>query len=127
MTHLPLPSSFLSRRLAVLLLILAGSIASCNYFQLKEDHLPADKMRDILLDINIAETYSSMVKDSLRKPGVKSPDSLASFYRIIFDRHHITRGAFDTSLAWYKLHPTEFDSLLGSMIPPATRWRDSAK
>ncbi|WP_345078640.1 DUF4296 domain-containing protein [Nemorincola caseinilytica] len=117
----------LNRVMAFLLLCGIAGMASCTYFdKSKDNHLPREKMRSILLDLSIAESYSAIVKDTTRKPGVKSPDSLAAYYKIIFDKHHMTKGTFDSSLAWYKQHPTEFDSLLTSIIPTATRWRDSA-
>lgn len=120
-------SSYSIHRAGVLLPLCVMVIAtSCNYFKREEKHLPPEKMRALLLDINIAESYSTMVKDSTRKIGSKSTDSLAAYYKTIFEHHHITKGAFDTSLAWYKQHPAEFDSVLASAVKIAMRWRDSA-
>ena len=42
--------------------------------------IPPREMEHVLLDINIAETYSSIIKDSLHKDMSKNMDSLAEYY-----------------------------------------------
>jgi hemoglobin-like flavoprotein len=80
-----------------------------------------EKMQAILLDINMAESYSTMVKDTLRGTSTKNPDSLATFYKTIFKHYGITREEFDKSMAWYKARPNEMDSLFSGIIPIATK------
>jgi hypothetical protein len=102
------------------------TLVACNDAD-KQPHLSKEKMRAILLDINIAESYSSMVRDTINRIGAKNPDSLAAFYKAIFDHHKISREEYETSLAWYKSNPAEMDSLFSSLIPVATAWQDSIK
>ena len=71
----------------------------------------------VLKDINIAESYSAIVKDSLHNPGMKNTDSLAQFYREIFAHYHITEEEFNASMDWYKSNPESLDSLYTKIIP----------
>lgn len=106
--------------------ILLLTLLACNNAEDKP-HLSKEKMRDILLDINIAESYSSMVRDTIYGIGTKNADSLAAFYKAIFTHHHISRQEYEASLAWYKSNPAEMDSLFSSLVPTATAWQDSIK
>ncbi len=85
-------------------------------------HLPPEKMQQIMLDINVAEVYSGMVKDSVHPRELKNPDSIAAFYKTIFTHHGVTLDQFNRSLAWYKARPDDMDSLYASMIPVVERW-----
>lgn len=85
-------------------------------------HMPAEEMKQTLLDINLAEAYCIMVKDSLHRGGTKNYDSLAVYYQEIFAHHKITQDEFLESLAWYKNHPDELDTIYNYMIPKVTEW-----
>ncbi len=78
-------------------------------------------MEQILLDINLAEAYSTMVRDSLHKLGNKNPDSLAKYYKDIFNHHNVTREQFEKSLYWYKAHPDDLDTLVNNILPVVTK------
>jgi len=113
------------------MLVITGMLYACGNEQ-KETHLPAEKMRAILTDMALAETYSTMLNDSsINNPGAKNGDSLGKFYGEILATHKITREAFDQSMAWYKQHPAEMDSLFAAMGMRATEWQkeleDAAK
>lgn len=88
----------------------------------KKDILPKEKMQAVLLDINIAEVYSTMSDDSTHPKGEKNPDSLALFYKTIFSHHGITKQEFDRSMAWYKTHPAEMDTIVNRMMGVVERW-----
>jgi hypothetical protein len=85
-------------------------------------HIPAADMQQTLLDINLAEAYCIMVKDSLHKGGTKNLDSLSVYYQEIFAHHNITQEQFIESLAWYKNHPEELDTLYNNLIPKVAGW-----
>ena len=89
------------------------------------DHLPPKVMQKVLLDISIAESYSTVVKDSTHKQGGKNIDSLTAFYKDIFAHHHITEEQFTESLDWYKSNPTELDSMYTALLPIATKWQSA--
>lgn len=114
-------------RLFVCLFIVSLLLGSCNMNADKNVHLPKEKMQQILLDINLAEAYSTMAKDSLHKTGAKNIDSLAAYYATIFRHHKITQKQFQTSLAWYKLHPNDMDSLFNNIMPVITKLQTPAK
>jgi hypothetical protein len=110
-----------------LLIFLTASVVilSCkNNSGFSGDHLSPKVMQKVLLDINLAESYSLNVKDSLHKRGnTKNMDSLAVYYKDIFAHYHITKDQFSQSLSWYKSHPDELDTVYNDMIPVITRWQ----
>lgn len=93
---------------AALLAFMCG-VPACN--KANEEHLQPQKMEGILVDIGLAETYSTMVNDSAHHFGVKNIDSLAKFYNEILAHHNVTIDQFRTSLDWYKHHPEDMDTL----------------
>ncbi|MBL7692754.1 MAG: DUF4296 domain-containing protein [Flavipsychrobacter sp.] len=95
--------------------------SSCNDKGAKDAPIPREKMQKLLLDINIAEVYSSMTKDTLHKPGTKNADSLTAFYTDIFAHHQVTRDEFERAMVWYKAHPDEMDSLVNGIMPVVER------
>ncbi len=94
--------------IAVLLLCLI--IAACS----KKDgaHLPANKMEGLIMDIEMAETYSTMTKrDSTLPLSVRNTDSLAYYYKEIFAHHKVSAAEFQSSMTWYSAHPEQLDSI----------------
>jgi hypothetical protein len=90
------------------------------------DHLSPKIMKRILLDMHIAEAYSTMAKDSLHRLGVKNYDSLAAWYKDIFVHYKLTPQQFTESLNWYKNHPADIDSIYTDMLPVITKWQSKA-
>jgi hypothetical protein len=80
-------------------------------------HLPPSRMAPILVDLHVADAYSSMIRDSLHPNREKNYDSLARWTTQIFARHGVTMQAFNKSMDWYRDHPVELDSLYASVIP----------
>jgi hypothetical protein len=76
-------------------------------------------MKAILMDIHIAEAYSSLiVVDSLQKKNFnKNTDSLAVFYQTIFKQHQVNLTQFEAAIQWYALHPEALDSAYTKMLP----------
>jgi hypothetical protein len=95
--------------------------SSCNDKGAKDAPIPREKMQRLLLDINIAEVYSGMTKDTLHKPGTKNADSLTAFYTDVFAHHQVTHEEFEQALVWYKAHPDEMDSLVNAIMPEVER------
>jgi hypothetical protein len=80
-------------------------------------HLPAEKMQAVLKDIQLAETYSTMVvRDSAHLNNEKNTDSLALYYKEIFQHHHVTQQEFESSLKYYEQHPDDLDSIYGRIL-----------
>lgn len=105
----------------ILLLLVAATllIASCTGSTKSEPPVPADKMKAILLDIHLAEAYSSLiVADSAQKRQLnKNADSLALYYKSIFRKHGVDKPKFEEAMNWYALHPKELDSVFGGILP----------
>lgn len=87
------------------------SLASAGCRQLGSSHLPPDKMEHIIYDISIAEAYSTKTKDNANFGGIKNMDSLAVYYADILAHYGVTKDEFEESLAWYKNHPDDIDSI----------------
>lgn len=80
-------------------------------------HLSQEKMKAVLTDIHLAESYSIVVnQDSAHQGSDKNYDSLAAYYQSIFKHHGISKTTFEQSLQWYKQNPAELDSVYTKMI-----------
>ncbi len=117
---------FLQRIVPALLFAICCMASACEDNS-PDKPLPKEKMQQVLLDISIAESYSTMVKDSLHKQGQKNPDSLAQYYKDIFAHHKITYEQYKSSLKWYKDHPDDMDTLFNNILPVVTRWQATGK
>lgn len=80
-------------------------------------HLSRARMAPIVTELQLADVYSGMVRDSLRPNTEKNTDSLARWTIDILHRHGITREEFNSSMDWYRDHPTELDSLFAAVVP----------
>ena len=110
----------------ICLIILSVILLSACKNKASDDHLPPKVMQKILIDINLAETYSIYVKDNVHRGGMKNTDSLSAYYKTIFNHYKITQDEFYTSLEWYKAHPEELDSVYAKMIPVAALMQSKA-
>ncbi|HTN18318.1 MAG TPA: DUF4296 domain-containing protein [Chitinophagaceae bacterium] len=81
--------------------------------------IPVETMKNILLDIHLAEAYSSViVRDSVHKARYnKELDSLSLFYKQILGRNKVAPDAFEQALKWYALHPDKLDSVYSGIAP----------
>jgi hypothetical protein len=107
-----LPFIFLALSLTV--------FGSCSHRE--QQHLSPEKMEQIMLDINLAEAYSTIVKPDTVKPRQeRNLDSLAVFYQSVLKHHGITKEDFEQSLEWYKHNPEQLDSVYADMIPQMSK------
>jgi hypothetical protein len=75
-----------------------------------------DKMSKILLDMQIAETYSLGLGDSVTNKFEKNYDSLNVFYRSVFNKYDISFEDFKDAMKWYEARPLKMDSLLSNVL-----------
>jgi len=68
-------------------------------------------MEKILLDLQLAETYSLGLGDSIKNRFTKNKDSLAVFYQAVFAHHKVTDDRFIQAMNWYARHPGLAESL----------------
>jgi ParB-like chromosome segregation protein Spo0J len=103
--------------LAISLLLLAACKEASNVVADSEGRIPAKKLEQILHDIQLADVYSLSVReDTLHQFGQKNPDSLARYYQEIFQHHGVTYDQFDKTIAWYKEHPANFDTVYQNVL-----------
>jgi hypothetical protein len=72
-------------------------------------------MEKILMDVHLAESYSTLFTDSIHTG--KNKDTLAVLYKDLFQHYRITQDDFEKALEWYRLHPEEMDSLYTHIMP----------
>lgn len=109
----------------IVAVVLSLTVVSCkDNNPYSGDHLSSKMMQKVMLDINLAESYSSIEKDSLHKHGEKNLDSLSAHYRDIFAHYKITKEQFIESLNWYKNHSDVMDTLYANMMPVVTKWQE---
>lgn len=103
------------------------SLLACH--NTSDDHIAPDKMALILTDLQIAEAYSTMVgRDTIEHRTVeKNMDSLAHYYKEILAHHHITMDELNKSLEWYRMNPTQLDTVYNKMIPELTALQGKIK
>lgn len=98
-------------------------LAACQQI-MQEEHLPRATMQNVLMDLHLAEVYSTLAgRDSLHTGGAKNLDSLAVYYNEVFAHHKINKDEFVKSISWYRSHPDELDSAYARMIPAMEKIR----
>jgi hypothetical protein len=113
--------SFMYRIIAVCLVLLIMACGEAD--KVPKDVLSKEKMRDVLLDMNLADSYSSMADDD--QPNVIISDSvrrqrLKVYYRQILDLHKLTPEEFKHSYAYYEAHPNKFKEVYDMMFASVT-------
>lgn len=106
-------------RLPVLLTIFLATLASCS--KMSSEHLPYAKMEAVMMDMSIAEAYSTKTKDNANFGGTKNLDTLAIYYKEILAHHNLTQEQFTQSLTWYKHHPDDMDSVYSHLATAADK------
>lgn len=85
-------------------------------------HLPQDKMENLLLDIQLAEVYSTMAGyDTAQHITLKNTDSLAKFYTEVLQHHQVSLEQFRQSLDWYRQKPDVLDTIYSKVMTKLTR------
>jgi hypothetical protein len=104
-----------------LLVWIAAAMGACSE-QMPEGLLPPERMQQILLDVSLAETWSSMAAaDSAHAGQQKAYDSLSVYYTDIFNHYRLSPEDFEANLRWYAAHPQELDSIYARLLPELSR------
>jgi hypothetical protein len=99
----------------VIVLLALCTFASCKQGQEKPP-VPQDKMSSIILDLQLAETYSQGLGDSVKNRFEKNTDSLAVFYTSVLKHHKMSFEEFQEAFQWYKDRPMLLDSLYSHVL-----------
>lgn len=105
-------------RLTVVLLF-AALLFSCNSMKEKPP-IADDKMEQLLIDLQMAEVYSSITRDSVNNVTTKNMDTLAAYHKDILKHHNLTQEQFHTIVTWYKDHSEKLDSIYTRVLPRMT-------
>jgi hypothetical protein len=97
------------------LFIIAVSISGCREGQ-ETPPVAREKMGAILLDLQLAETYSQGLGDSTKNRFEKNRDSLTGFYASVLKHHNLDFKEFEEAMTWYKHHPMILDSVYNNML-----------
>jgi len=107
------------RIIAVCLVLLITACGEAD--KVPKDVLSKEKMRDVLLDLNMADAYAGQSEDG----GLVLSDSirvsrLKVYYRQILDLHKLTPEQFNHSYAYYEAHPNKFKAVYDMMMTSIT-------
>lgn len=107
------------RIIAVCLVLLITACGEAD--KVPKDVLSKEKMRDVLLDLNMADAYAGQSEDG----GLVLSDSirvsrLKVYYRQILDLHKLTPEEFNHSYKYYEAHPNKFKSVYDMMMDKVT-------
>ncbi len=100
--------------LRILYLVLV-CFASCKAPKEKPP-IPFGKMKEVMFDLHLAETYSQGLGDTTGNKFDKNYDSLAVFYASVLKHHEISFEAFNEALDWYRKRPSQMDSLYAAIL-----------
>lgn len=100
----------------VIIVLTCFSLVACKKSQ-EQPPVPVDKMAEVLLDIQLAETYSlGLGPDSAVSRFSKNYDSLEVFYTAILKHHNLDFAKFNEAIIWYKKRPQQADSLFSLVL-----------
>lgn len=102
-------------------MMLAILLAACSNNSKDEAPIAMPKMEKILIDLHMAEVYSTMLDTGMNRRNEKNIDSLAVFYKDVLQHHNVSLEQFKEGMAWYKAHPGEIDSCYKHMIVETAR------
>ncbi|WP_343668647.1 DUF4296 domain-containing protein [Chitinophaga sp.] len=90
-----------------------------------EGVLQKEEMRDVLLDMTMADALSTNNED----PRTPMPDSVRRYrvklyYKQILDMHHLTQAQFQKSYDWYESRPDRLKEVYDMMMEAATANRE---
>lgn len=95
--------------------VLPFLLLSCH--QKEQPPISREKMADVVLDLHLAEVYSSIARDSAYSVSAKKMDSLAVYYKDVLHHHNISEEQYTAIVNWYKINPQELDSVYAKVIP----------
>lgn len=109
---------------ATLLALFAGFASSCKN-EKPQPPVPEKTMESVLVDIQLAETYSVVMPFEIERSSLtrfdKNTDSLYLYYSTILNHYGLSYDEFKGAMDWYKDHPDNMDTLLNGAIETFNR------
>jgi hypothetical protein len=112
----------------VIVFLLLFTIGCGQADKVPDGVLSKEEMRDVLIDMNLADVYSSETTDQ----GMPMPDSLRQnkvkvYYAQILQLHKLTPKQFRESYAFYESHPDRMKQIYEMMRDIVTVDKDAAE
>jgi hypothetical protein len=82
-----------------------------------------DSLITILVDLHIVYSIQSTLEFKRLSEEFDSID----LYSKVFDKHNVTRAAFDSTIAYYSKHPEDLITIYDGVIMKLTMMQDSLK
>jgi hypothetical protein len=113
----------------VIVFLLLFTIACGQADKVPDGVLSKENMRDVLIDMNLADVYSS---ENIAQGGVPVPDSVRQdkvkiYYTQILQLHKLTPKQFRESYAFYESHPDRMKEVYDMMKDVITADKDAAE
>lgn len=99
-------------RIAWGFLIIVLLMASCKYYNLPKGFPDVEKMADILVEIQLAE---STIAQGSSTSGANRQDA-PSYFKFVLDKHGYTAEEFDSIRKWYVYHPELYLKVYDRML-----------
>jgi len=108
-------------RYAMIFLLIVASL-SCRT-RSRRYIIPQKKFVSVLVDIHLA--------DGIAMQNMRFSDSFvldsASLYQSVFDKHHVTRSMFDSTLRYYTARPDDFQKIYNILTARLKHKEDALK
>ncbi len=108
-------------RFIILLLMPLSVMVSCQRDRPQKDLVEKDEIIPLLIDLHMVYAIQSSVKFRNLSQDVDSVD----VYTYIFEKHGVSKVAFDSSIAWYSRHPKLFTEIYDEVVMDLTQKQDS--
>jgi len=105
-----------------MLMLLAFTTLSCLSRSLRYI-IPEKKFVNVLVDIHLAD---GIAMENMRFSDAYILDS-ASLYQSVFDKYHVTRAMFDSTMEYYASRPDEFQKVYNLLTVRLKRMEDELK
>ncbi len=98
------------------LIIAAVALVSCGSEEPKEtkpgEILEGEKITELLVDLQQIEGANNLKYFQ----GDTGQTNYALLYETMFEKHGTTKAKFDSSMAWYAVHPEEMEVIYDNVI-----------
>lgn len=112
----------------VIVFLLLFTIACGQADRVPEGVLSKEEMRDVLIDMNLADVYSSESGDhGMPLPDSVRQDKVKIYYTQILQLHKLTVKQFRKSYDFYESHPDRFREVYEMMKDVVTAEKDAVE
>ncbi len=70
-----------------------------------------DKMLPLIVELHMADAFSTQIRDTLHKNWEKNYDSLSVWTLRILERNDMSQAEFSEAMDWYRDHPDQLQAL----------------